>query len=65
MTFQVVLRSLVLESAVPEQTSGIVMEVTDNVKMAMTFVGMLPILIVYPFIQKHFTKGIIVGSIKG
>lgn len=68
MTFQVVLRSLVLESAVPQQKSGsgaIVMEVNENVKMAMTFVGIIPILIVYPFIQKHFTKGIIVGSIKG
>lgn len=66
MTLQVVLRSLVLESAVPQQTSGgIVMEVTENVKMAMTVVGMIPVLLVYPFIQKHFTKGIIVGSIKG
>lgn len=32
---------------------------------AQTFVGMLPILVVYPFLQKHFTKGVVLGSVKG
>lgn len=33
-------------------------------KAAQLFVGALPVLLVYPFIQKHFTKGIVLGSVK-
>ncbi|WP_168122867.1 carbohydrate ABC transporter permease [Paenibacillus sp. HB172176] len=35
------------------------------VKMAVIVVGTLPILFVYPFLQKHFAKGVLLGSIKG
>jgi len=34
-------------------------------KSAQIFIGMLPILMVYPFFQKYFTKGLILGSVKG
>jgi len=37
----------------------------EAVKAASTIVATLPILIVYPFIQKYFVKGITVGSLKG
>ncbi|TLS53655.1 carbohydrate ABC transporter permease [Paenibacillus antri] len=33
-------------------------------KAAQLFVGALPVLIVYPFLQRHFTKGIVLGSVK-
>ena len=29
------------------------------------FLGLLPLLVVYPFLQKHFTKGLVMGSVKG
>lgn len=36
-----------------------------TMKMALTVVGCMPILLVYPFFQKYFTKGVYVGSVKG
>ncbi|WP_309120653.1 carbohydrate ABC transporter permease [Paenibacillus sp.] len=37
----------------------------QSVKMAVIVVGTVPILMVYPFLQKHFAKGVLLGSIKG
>lgn len=37
----------------------------QTVKMAVIVVATLPILCVYPFLQKHFAKGALLGSIKG
>jgi len=37
----------------------------QTVSMAVIVVSTLPILLVYPFLQKHFTKGLLLGSIKG
>lgn len=36
-----------------------------NLQMAAIFIGMAPILCVYPFVQKYFVKGMFVGSLKG
>lgn len=38
---------------------------TASVRMAMATVGVLPILVVYPFVQKYFVKGITLGGVKG
>lgn len=35
------------------------------VKMAVIVISTLPILVVYPFLQKHFAKGALLGSVKG
>lgn len=37
----------------------------DTVKYAIIIISSLPMLIVYPFIQKHFEKGVMIGAIKG
>ncbi|WP_058302008.1 carbohydrate ABC transporter permease [Gorillibacterium timonense] len=36
-----------------------------SIKMAVVMVSALPILCVYPFLQKYFVKGVLVGSVKG
>ena len=36
-----------------------------GIKMAIAVVGVLPILVVYPFFQKYFVKGITIGAVKG
>lgn len=36
-----------------------------SVRMAMATVGILPIIVAYPFVQKHFVKGITLGGVKG
>ena len=38
---------------------------TTTVRMAIAVVGILPIIVIYPFFQKYFAKGITMGSVKG
>ena len=37
----------------------------ESLQMAFAVVGMGPILLVYPFFQKYFVKGLTVGAVKG
>jgi multiple sugar transport system permease protein/putative aldouronate transport system permease protein len=36
-----------------------------SLQMAVVVLSLIPILIIYPFVQKHFTKGVLLGAIKG
>lgn len=36
-----------------------------SVRMAIAFIGILPILIVYPFVQKYLVEGVVIGAVKG
>ncbi len=37
----------------------------ESIKMAITIVATLPILCVYPFLQRYFVKGMVIGAVKG
>ncbi len=41
------------------------MQTATSVRMTVTIVVVTPILLVYPFFQKYFTKGIMIGAVKG
>jgi putative aldouronate transport system permease protein len=69
-TIQVVLRDILtqhmLEDQLPfEQSAMMTQAGPQGIQAAITIVAMIPILVIYPFIQKYFTSGIMIGSIKG
>lgn len=37
----------------------------NSVRMAMAVIGILPIIFVYPYLQKYFVKGLVIGAVKG
>jgi putative aldouronate transport system permease protein len=68
-TVQIVLRRIVLLAG-GIQTDMFDFDILGTppdkaVKMAATVVATIPILMVYPFVQKFFTKGVMVGAVKG
>lgn len=38
---------------------------TTSIRMAIAFIAMLPLFIIYPFLQKYFSEGITLGAVKG
>ena len=64
---QVVLRSYVLQGVmIPGQIAvGQGAAPSLALQMAVIVVAVVPILIVYPLVQKHFTKGVMIGAVKG
>jgi putative aldouronate transport system permease protein len=65
---QMVLRSIIIDNQTATEISSS-MEITDRpnqqgIKMAAVLITMLPIMCIYPFLQKHFAKGIMIGAIK-
>ena len=63
---QVWLRQIVvLASGLDGSTNDDVPPPDQAVKMAVIIVATIPIMLVYPFLQKHFAKGALLGSIKG
>ena len=67
---QIVLRRILLLNEAFASGSGAVgggyaQSSADQVKYAVIIVSTLPILCVYPFIQKYFEKGVMIGAVKG
>ena len=63
---QLVLNSYVLQGSPLSQIEN--PELTpplESIQMAVVVLAMLPILAVYPFVQRYFTKGVLTGAIKG
>lgn len=69
-TIQQILKQLVISSGAANTSFGTLVRNgvslnPQNLRAAAIFVAMVPIVCVYPFVQKYFKKGILVGSVKG
>ena len=66
---QIVMRRIVLEGTQdmlnPDAFEEAMNVSTETIKATTVMVTTIPILVVYPFIQKYFVKGVMVGSLKG
>lgn len=66
---QLVLRDLLITSQSAGVTGtmdmGDLAQVANMVKYALIVVSTLPILLIYPFLQKYFEKGVMIGAVKG
>ena len=70
MVLQLVLRRILIEQSEEFLSSGILREVRSNttpvtIRSAIILVTIGPIVAAYPFLQKYFVKGILIGSLKG
>jgi putative aldouronate transport system permease protein len=66
---QMVMRRIVLDgqmevmsSVMPEDMKKVN---TETIKAATVMVTTIPIILIYPFVQKYFVKGMLIGSVKG
>ncbi|MGI5893883.1 MAG: carbohydrate ABC transporter permease [Candidatus Merdivicinus sp.] len=68
-TVQILLRQMVMMASGIGSSEAMASESLilpeEAVKMATIVVSTLPILVVYPFLQKYFAKGVLLGSVKG
>lgn len=58
----------ILNAATTQQggmVDSAVLNLSASIRMAIIVVGMLPVVLMYPFVQKHFVKGVMLGSVKG
>jgi putative aldouronate transport system permease protein len=69
---QLWLRMIVLQNQINDiaaiqgaVSDSVVSQVADTIKYTVIIVAAAPIICVYPFIQKYFVKGVMVGSVKG
>lgn len=65
---QVLMRDIIIAGEMTSDTgdvTGSLNIVATNYKYAVIIISLLPILFVYPFLQKHFTKGVLLGAVKG
>ncbi len=62
-TLQLVLRTLVMENSI--DSSSMDLALMKNIQYTTIVVALIPVMIVYPFLQKYFVKGVMIGSVKG
>jgi hypothetical protein len=66
---QLILREILITNSTDSMMTSVVggdrMPVGETIKYATIIVSTIPVLILYPFLQKYFVKGVMIGAIKG
>ncbi|NHN31789.1 carbohydrate ABC transporter permease [Paenibacillus agricola] len=67
---QIIVRNIVIQGDMSSQTAEMgagenSSVMAQNVKYAVVFIAILPILVIYPFVQKYFIQGAMLGAVKG
>lgn len=65
---QVILREILITNSTEAMlidASGDKEAISESIKYASIIVATVPILLVYPFVQKYFVKGVMIGAVKG
>lgn len=62
---QVVLREILIGAQSLDTVEATTQVSTETFKMAAVIISTLPMIVIYPFIQKYFQKGAMLGSVKG
>lgn len=66
---QLVLREIIINNNVDDMLTGVDtserQSISESIKYATIVVATVPILFAYPFLQKYFVKGVMIGAIKG
>lgn len=64
---QLVLREILITSDTSSMTAGATDQefIGETIKYAIIVISTVPILCIYPFLQKYFTQGVMIGSVKG
>ena len=67
---QLFLREILLSSKfdssnMDPETAAAIQGLADTLKYVIIVVSTLPLMCIYPFVQKHFVKGVMIGSVKG
>ena len=65
---QLVLRNILIQNEVQELMNldlGASNSLSESIKYGVIIVASIPVLILYPMVQKYFVKGVMIGSLKG
>lgn len=68
---QLIIRSLLIQTQMEANDVASIeslsqrLKVAESIKYGVIIISSLPVLVLYPFLQKHFTKGVLVGAVKG
>ena len=63
-TLQVYIKTILVDAATEAASDGNIVMPSETVRLATVTLSILPVMCIYPFVQKYFVKGVMIGSVK-